>query len=232
VFEPLLIGVYVIVGITFFVTLLLTLNWESIARGRRGIRHPNGKPGRNSGGIGGTEDHKLTDSVLVIQELITKCVIEPFYESWLEFTFEVFNISRETLRIGYRVDGTVILQGNRLYDRPVPAVPQDIRGGSKAMVTIVQPLLQDLAALIEKGSQKKDGIFLTFDFRDLRIFVEEMTNSPEQWPKGVLTLKKRRTYRVRQNSRVKGVYVWERTDAGSELEAFRSIPHKGPGRSV
>jgi hypothetical protein len=225
--EPMLIAAYAVAGLTFFGTLLLTLNRDKVnsVRGRTQSRNEELK--RDSPDLIEADNHRLTDSVLVIKELVSNCVIA-LRESWLEFSFEVFNISGDTLRIGHEVDGTIIFQGNRLHKKPVPSIPQDIHGGSRATVTIKQPLTWTEAAIIEVGSRKVDGVSITFDFRDLRVSVEEAAASPEKWPKGMLALKKRRTYRVRQNSRLRELYLWERID--EEREGFRSVSGKGPQR--
>lgn len=112
-------------------------------------------------------------TLLKVQNVSISDQSSPTMGGYIEFIFDVFNASIMAVKVASEIDGYIVFQGIAFYDKPEPVSPYSIPHAEMSRIMIRQRILPEVAKVIDDGANTEDGITISFNFRNVRILIEE-----------------------------------------------------------
>lgn len=144
-------------------------------------------------------DRANLQKLLIIQnEKLFQWNLDTIMGGELQFTFDVFNGSILSVKVGYLVDGYLFIQSRKCHDMAEPLSSLTLDHGLCGTIMIKQRLLPEVCKEIREGASKSDGIVLNLGFENVHIYMDE-TEILEPNPNNFLKISPNMKFHVKRD---------------------------------
>jgi hypothetical protein len=149
----------------------------------------------------------LRELLVVRNERLLLWKLDPVMGGELQFEFDVFNGSVLPVKVGYSVEGNLMVQSRPFHDIAEPQKSLSLEHGIWDTIAIKQRMLPEVVKEIKDDASQSSGIILRFDFHNVHIHIEEDSITKDVGLQNNLKIVETMEFRVKHEA---GIYSWQR----------------------